>query len=73
MLERKITKRIEEFYSNHPQKAMMIIGARQVGKSYIIEKYAKEHYQKVMIVPFMYVLSFSGKQKAAFPTPKSFG
>lgn len=48
MLERKITKRIEEFYLNHPPKAMMIIGARQVGKSYIIEKYAKEHYQNVI-------------------------
>ncbi|MBR3420097.1 MAG: YraN family protein [Oscillospiraceae bacterium] len=50
MLLRKITKRIEDFYRNHPQKAMMIIGARQVGKSYIIEDYAKKHYESVIKV-----------------------
>ena len=50
MLQRKITERIEAFYRNHPQKALMIIGARQVGKSYIIEDYAKKHYQSVIKV-----------------------
>ena len=47
MLQRKITKRIEGFYRTHPKKAMMIIGARQVGKSFIIEDYAKKHYENV--------------------------
>ena len=50
MLQRKITKRIEEFYRTHPKKAMMIIGARQVGKSFIIEDYAKKHYENVIKV-----------------------
>ena len=40
MLKRKIYARIEQFYKENPHKALMITGARQVGKSYIIEKYA---------------------------------
>jgi len=68
MLQRKITKRIEDFYRNHPQKAMMIIGARQVGKSYIIEDYAKKHYESVIKVDLIenpdYVSMFS-KAKSA--------
>ena len=68
MLQRKITKRIEDFYRNHPQKAMMIIGARQVGKSFIIEDYAKKHYESVIKVDLIenpdYVSMFS-KAKSA--------
>ena len=37
MLKRKIYKKIEDFYAKRPGKALMITGARQVGKSYIIE------------------------------------
>ena len=43
MLQRKITKQIEEFYKDNPKKALMITGARQVGKSYIIEQFANDH------------------------------
>ena len=46
----------------------MIIGARQVGKSYIIENYAKKHYQSVIKVDLIenpdYVSLFS-KAKSA--------
>ena len=68
MLQRKITERIEAFYRNHPQKALMIIGARQVGKSYIIEDYAKKHYQSVIKVDLIenpdYVSLFSKAKDA---------
>lgn len=68
MLQRKITERIEAFYRNHPQKALMIIGARQVGKSYIIEDYAKKHYQSVIKVDLIenpdYVSLFSKAKNA---------
>lgn len=50
------------------KKAMMIIGARQVGKSYIIEDYAKKHYESVIKVDLIenpdYVSMFS-KAKSA--------
>ncbi len=53
MLQRKIEKRIEEFYKEKPAKAMMIIGARQVGKSYIIEEFAKSHYKSAIKLDFI--------------------
>ena len=38
MLYRKITKRIEEYLSSDSDRMLLIDGARQVGKSYIIRK-----------------------------------
>ena len=57
MLQRKITKRIEDFYKNKSNKALMIVGARQVGKSFIVEEFGKAHYE-----------SFINRPKAAFST-----
>lgn len=36
MLYRKITKRIEEYFSSNSERMLLIDGARQIGKSYII-------------------------------------
>ena len=36
MLYRKITKRIEEYLSSDSDRMLLIDGARQIGKSYII-------------------------------------
>lgn len=36
MLQRKIQKRIEEYFNSNSNKIMIIDGARQIGKSYII-------------------------------------
>ena len=68
MLQRKIAKRIEEFYKNKPKKALMIIGARQVGKSYIIEEFAKSNYKSVIKVDFIensdYISLFANAESA---------
>lgn len=68
MLRRKITDRIEDFYKNNPGKALMIIGARQVGKSYIIEQFASAHYKSVIKVDFIenpnYISLFENAQGA---------
>ena len=53
MLQRKIYKRIEDFYKNHPNKALMIVGARQVGKSYIVEEFCKVHYKSFIKMDFI--------------------
>ncbi|QOS39337.1 ATP-binding protein [Treponema rectale] len=53
MLQRKISQKIEDFYKNKPHKALMIIGARQVGKSYIINEFAKSHYKGVIRIDFI--------------------
>ena len=68
MLRRKITNRIEEFYKSNPNKALMIVGARQVGKSYAIWKFAEAHYESVITIDFIenpeYVSVFENAQGA---------
>ena len=53
MLQRKIRKHIEAFYKNRPNKALMIVGARQVGKSYIVEEFCKAHYESFIKIDFI--------------------
>lgn len=43
MIERDLDRIIEQHYSNS-KNALYLYGARQVGKSYAIRKYAKAHY-----------------------------
>ena len=68
MIQRKILKYIEEFYKNNKSKALMIIGARQVGKSYIIEQFAEKHYKSVIKMDFIanpdYISLFKNAQGA---------
>ena len=53
MLRRKIYNRIEEFYRDNPAKALMITGARQVGKSTIVEEYAHKHFEHFVKIDFI--------------------
>jgi len=52
MLKRKIDSKIEGFYKNH-KKALLLTGARQVGKTSAIEKYASEHYDYLFELNFV--------------------
>ena len=45
MLYRKIEKLIEEHLKSDTQKILLIDGARQVGKTYIINKFADENFR----------------------------
>lgn len=53
MLKRKIYKFIEDFYNTETNKALMITGARQVGKSYIIEEFCKTHFKSFIKLDFI--------------------
>ena len=53
MLQRKNMKRIDEFYKNNTDRALMVVGARQVGKSYIIDEFAKSHFKSVIKIDFI--------------------
>ena len=44
MLYRKITKRIEEYLSSNSNRMLMIDGARQIGKSYIIRHVGQKKF-----------------------------
>jgi hypothetical protein len=45
MLTRKFTQRIEEFLNREPRKIMLVNGARQIGKSYIIRHVCKKLFK----------------------------
>ena len=53
MLYRNITERIECFFEQEQKSALMITGARQVGKTYCIRKYAKRHFEYVIEIKFL--------------------
>ena len=68
MLQRKIYEKIESFYKSRPGKALMIVGARQVGKSFIVEEFCKAHYKSYIKMDFIenadYRSVFSGAETA---------
>ena len=53
MIKRKITKRLERFYSDGGRYALLVDGARQVGKTFIIRHFAKEHYENFIEINFL--------------------
>ena len=50
---RMIENRIQRFFEKIPNQALMITGARQVGKTYVIRKYAREHFEYVIEINFI--------------------
>lgn len=50
---RRIEKRMEDFFANDSKQALMITGARQIGKTFIIREYVKKHYKYVIEINFL--------------------
>ncbi|MEG0477135.1 MAG: AAA family ATPase [Raoultibacter sp.] len=48
MLQRKALKAFDQWKKVHRGQAMLVTGARQVGKTYLIEQFARENYQHVV-------------------------
>ena len=52
-MRRKITQKVLEWKKKSAGKtALLIDGARRVGKSYIVEKFAKENYRSYILIDF---------------------
>ena len=51
-LERSITKNLESWYAEPQRKALMVAGARQVGKTYSVREFAAAHYRIVLEINF---------------------
>ena len=49
---RKIIKELEKFKNESCSLPLMIIGARQIGKTYIIEKFAESEYENYIKINF---------------------
>ena len=43
MVKRKVYSVLKDWYESNLKKALLVTGARQVGKTYIIREFLKEH------------------------------
>ena len=53
MISRNIENELRHFYESTDKKALLITGARQVGKTYIIRDFAEKHYESVVEINFL--------------------
>ena len=52
MLERKITQTLKEWKKEEKKPCLLIRGARQVGKTFIIDDFAKKNYENYIYINF---------------------
>lgn len=52
MLERKISKQLSDWADRKDKKCLVVQGARQVGKTFAIERFAEERYEEVVEINF---------------------
>lgn len=52
MLKRKITKTLIEWKNEENKQCLLVRGARQVGKTFIIEQFCKENYESYIYINF---------------------
>ena len=53
MLERKIYGTLLDWKNTKHQECLTVVGARQIGKTYIIEKFGKENYSSYIYINFL--------------------
>ena len=67
MLQRKIEQELAAWQSHTNRRPLVIKGCRQCGKTYIVRKFANEHYKHVVYLNFMqdqdYALAFNGSKR----------
>jgi hypothetical protein len=52
MLKRKATKQLENWLKNKSKKCLVVQGARQTGKTYIIERFAEDNFEEFVEINF---------------------
>ena len=53
MLERKAYKKLLEWKAAMPNKALLVDGARQIGKTYLLEEFARREFPDYVKVDFL--------------------
>ena len=53
MLKRKILQTLIHWKSNKKDECLLVKGARQIGKTYIIEKFGREFYKRYVYINFL--------------------
>lgn len=51
-MKRELTEKLIKWKSSHSRKPLILEGARQVGKTYLLQQFGTEHYQNVIYVNF---------------------
>lgn len=51
-MKRKIENQLVEWKHNHDKKCLLVKGARQVGKTYSIDRFARENYKHYTYLNF---------------------
>ena len=62
MLERKFAQYLEQFLSNEPNKILLVNGARQIGKSYLVRYIGKrlfKHFVEILTLHSHSLLHFT--------------
>ena len=57
MLKRKIMHSIKKWVDSKSRKCLVIQGARQTGKTYIVERFAEENYEEIVEINFKQIPS----------------
>ena len=52
MLKRKVTEQLKNWISAKDKKCLIVKGARQTGKTYIIEQFARDNYEETVEINF---------------------
>ena len=52
-MQRLFYQELEEWYQNSRQYPMLVVGARQVGKTYTITKFCEDHFKNVIAINLM--------------------
>ena len=53
MLRRKAYDEILQWKNNHTKKCLMVKGARQVGKTYLVREFGKNEYESFIEINFI--------------------
>ena len=56
-MKREIIKDLLKWKESSNRKPLIVHGARQVGKTYIIKQFGKENYNNLIYVNFLHVLT----------------
>ena len=55
MLKRKILENLVNWKETKHHECLLIKGARQVGKTYIIKEFGKQYYKKMVYINFFLI------------------
>ena len=49
MLKRKVSVHLKKWVEKKDKKCLVVQGARQTGKTFVIERFAEENYEEIII------------------------